>query len=127
MIKKIRQGIILEEYIENSVFLYGGTDIAIREQAVKDFEAGKDIVLIASTIFDEGISINEIRNLIIAGGGASPIKAIQRLGRSLRITDIKKTVNVYDFMDKTNNILERHSKRRLKCYKEEGFEQIEFA
>ena len=127
LIKKIRQGIILKEYIENSVFLYGGTDVKIREQAVKDFEAGKDIVLIASTIFDEGISINEIRNLIIAGGGASPIKAIQRLGRSLRITDIKKTVNVYDFMDKTNNILERHSKRRLKCYKEEGFEQIEFA
>ncbi len=125
LVKKINHGKILEEYIDDSIFLCGDTPVDIREQAVKDFEAGEDIVLIASTIFDEGISINEIRNLIIAGGGASPIKSIQRLGRGLRLAKGKTTVNVFDFYDDTNPILKRHSKNRYKTYLAEGFEIIE--
>ena len=125
LVKKINHGKRLEEMIIDSIFLCGSTSVKVREQAVKVFEAGRDIVLIASTIFDEGISINEIRNLIIAGGGASPIKAIQRLGRGLRLAKGKTTVNVFDFYDDTNPILKRHSKNRYKTYLAEGFEIIE--
>ncbi len=125
LVKKINHGKILEDLILDSIFLCGNTSVKVREQAVKVFEAGRDIVLIASTIFDEGISINEIRNLIIAGGGASPIKSIQRLGRGLRLAKGKTTVNVFDFYDDTNPILKRHSKNRYKTYLAEGFEIIE--
>lgn len=124
LVKRILHGDILQKLIPNSIFLYGDTEVNDRQEYIERFEAGDDIVIIASTIFDEGISINNIRNLIIASGGASPIKAIQRLGRGLRVKDDKKKVNVYDFMDLTNFMLERHSKSRIKVYKKEGFTEI---
>jgi superfamily II DNA or RNA helicase len=122
LIKKITHGELLNGLIQNSVFLYGGTPVEDREKAVKDFEDGRDIVLIASTIFDEGISINSIKTLIAAAGGTSPIKVIQRLGRGLRLDKDKTEVKVYDFWDSCNETLERHSKKRLEIYKKEGFE-----
>lgn len=124
LVKRILHGDILQKLIPNSIFLYGDTEVNDRQEYIERFEAGEDIVIIASTIFDEGISINNIRNLIIASGGTSPIKAVQRLGRGLRIKDDKKKVNVYDFMDLANFMLERHSKFRIQVYKKEGFKEI---
>jgi superfamily II DNA or RNA helicase len=125
LIKKIRHGEILEKMISNSIFLYGNTKSEKKKKMIKDFENRKDIIIIASTIFDEGINIKSIKNLIIAGGGNGQRKAIQRLGRGLRITDNKFEVNIFDFYDKTNLILETHSKNRISFYKKEGFSDIE--
>ena len=123
LVKRIFHGKILEEMIPNSIFLSGIDENIEREKVIEKFKMG-DIILIASTIFDEGISINAIKNLVIASGGSSQIKSLQRLGRGLRIDEDKKTVNIYDFMDLTNPILERHSKSRISDYKKEGFKNI---
>ena len=77
-------------------------------------------VMLASTIFDQGIDVSHIQHLINASGEKSPIKIVQRLGRGLRADGKGDQVNVIDFMDRTSTILERHSKKRLKKYKEEG-------
>jgi superfamily II DNA or RNA helicase len=124
LLKNIKHGEAIQELIPNSIFLYGDVDVKMREKITKKFEDGEKFVLIGSVIFDEGISINSIQHLILAGGGKSPIKAIQRIGRGLRITDTKKTVDVYDFYDKTNIILEKHSIERIKLYEAEGFTKI---
>ncbi len=124
LVKKIKQGKILESLISDSYFLYGNAEIENRKKLINEFENKKIKCIIASTIFDEGISINIIQNLIIAGGGNSQIKAIQRLGRGLRISENKNTINVYDFLDKQNYITERHSQNRIKFYKHEGFTKI---
>jgi superfamily II DNA or RNA helicase len=125
LVKKIKHGKILQNLIPDSYFLYGNSEIENRKDIIADFENKKIKCIIASTIFDEGISINIIQNLIIAGGGSSQIKTIQRLGRGLRISKNKNTVNVFDFLDKQNYITERHSKIRIKFYKHEGFNNIE--
>ena len=72
-----------------------------------------------STIFDEGVDIPEVNVLIIAAGGKSEVKTIQRIGRGLR----KKKVGgvlVFDFKD-ASKFLDRHSIDRIKVYQKEGF------
>jgi len=58
--------------------------------------------------------------LIIASGGYSETKAIQRVGRGLRKKKSGGKLKVYDFID-ASQYLEAHSKQRIKIYKKEGF------
>lgn len=124
LVKMVDHGKMLEEQIDNSIFLYGETKVKDREEIVQRFRDGEEIVLIASTIFDEGVDIKNVNHVIIAGGGASYVKTLQRLGRGLRITETKKSVDIFDFYDTTNEILLRHAKKRIKTYEDEGFDQI---
>ena len=132
LVKRLDQGDILNENIPGSHFLSGSSSQKDRKEIVELFDSGKDFVLIASTIFDEGISIDNINHVIIAGGGSSYIKALQRLGRGTRIVRddkgniIKSTVDIYDFLDKENPTLLKHSNERAKIYLREGFENIEY-
>jgi len=121
LITSIEHGQILNRMIDNSVFISGEDGAEEREQAIKDFKSGKIKTLIASTIFDEGISINEIRMLIIASGQKSFNKVAQRIGRSLRKDEGKNEAIVIDFYDKKNLYTEKHSKLRYNIYKKLGF------
>ena len=126
IVRYIDHGNILEKLLENSVFLNGDVSSDDRQEAVKDFENGKIKTIIATAIFNEGISINAIRLLVIASAGKSKIEVLQRLGRSLRIDKKtnKYTVDVYDFFDKGNRFTEKHSKERIRIYKKEGFDVL---
>lgn len=124
LVQKIDHGQRLEALINNSYFLHGESSVSEREEYVKRFEAGEPITLIASTIFDEGIDIKTVNHVINTGGGQSFVKTLQRLGRGLRITESKKKVDLYDFYDWTNPILEKHSKERIKIYRSEGFNDV---
>jgi len=125
LVIKIDQGEELNKLIPNSHLLFGKTKVKERQDVTARFDAGEEITLIASTIFDEGIDIKNIHNVVICGGGTSFIKTLQRLGRGLRITETKKEVNIYDFYDYTNPLLEKHSKNRMTTYRHEGFEDVE--
>ena len=124
LLKNIAHGEELCKLIPDAIFLHGSVEVKEREKITARFEAGEKFTLIASTIFDEGIDIKSVMNVIIAGGGQSPIKAVQRVGRGLRTTATKKTVEIYDFYDQTNVILEKHSIERIHLYEEEGFKKI---
>jgi superfamily II DNA or RNA helicase len=126
LVKKIDHGKTLASLIPNSVFLHGVTNVKERAEVIKKFDAGEEFVLIASTIFDEGIDLKSVAHLFITGGGSSYIKVLQRIGRGMRVTATKKTVDVYDFFDKTNPILLRHSNERIKLYRKEGYTRISF-
>ena len=121
LIRNIEHGQILNSMINGSVFVSGIDDALKRKEIIEDFENGKLDVIISSNVFNEGISINAIRLLIIASGGKSKIETIQKLGRGLRITDNKKEVLVYDFLDLGNYFTERHSKTRRNIYRKCGF------
>jgi superfamily II DNA or RNA helicase len=128
--KRIEQGEELQKMIPNSIFLFGNIDDKIRQDVVNRFDAGEDFVLIASTIFDEGISIDSINHVILAGGGASFVKILQRVGRGMRLLKnkkgeiIKNTVDIHDFFDDTHRILRKHSKDRAKIYYDYGYKNI---
>jgi len=103
-----------------ATWLHGERDARERRRALCAF--GKvGGVLIASTIFDEGVDSTAPRVLILAGGGASRIKTIQRVGRGLRPKQGgENTLLVIDFDDQTNRYLAEHSARRREAFIQEG-------
>lgn len=123
LVRRIKHGQILEAMcvaaFVPAIFLKG-SDSADHRIAVKElFSEKNDFILVASTIFDEGVDIPEVNVLIIGSGGKSEVKTIQRVGRGLR----KKKVGgvlVYDFND-ASKFLDKHSIDRIKVYQKEGF------
>ena len=123
LVRRILHGKILENMFvaafTPAVFLSGKDNAEYRKETKELFNEVGGFVLIASTIFDEGVDIPEINVLIIAAGGKSEVKTIQRVGRGLR----KKKeggVLVYDFND-YSKFLNNHSMNRIKVYQKEGF------
>ena len=121
LIKNIEHGEILSKLIPNSVFVSGCKSSADRQEAIRAFDAGEINTLIATNIFNEGISIDIIRVLIIASGGKSKIETTQKLGRGLRKDEGKEKVIVYDFYGLGNKFCQKHSEERMKTYKKVGF------
>ena len=75
----------------------------------------------------EGVSINNIDILILAGGYESEIMISQAIGRIVRLDKErgKKWGIVIDIMDKGHKIFERHANSRYDIYtKEYGKEHI---
>lgn len=122
MVERIEHGEILNELIPKSVFVNGSFDSAYRKKILKKMKSGG--VFIATPIFDEGIDVPSISTLIIACGGNSSNKLLQRLGRGLRKKAYDNVVQVFDFLDDTNMHLFRHSENRIDTLIEEGFEVV---
>jgi superfamily II DNA or RNA helicase len=102
-------------------FLYGEVSISERKQALADLKAGSIKAVIGSVIWDEGLDVAEIRTLILAGGGKSKIKNLQRLGRGLRLSKGKDEVEVIDFFEEGSKWLRRHAVQRRKLFESEGY------
>jgi superfamily II DNA or RNA helicase len=121
--KYVDQGKEIQKLL-NAPFIWHEIPVKDRLKAVEDFDNGKTDILIASRILDEGIDIKNFKVLIIASAGISFIKTIQRLGRGLRVTEDKKDIIVYDFIDNTSPKLLKHSRFRIKTYKMFGYDDI---
>jgi len=110
-------------YVEPCMFISGDEgEKNVRERALKEFKDGELRVLVSSNIIDEGIDISRIGVLVMLAGKKSKRQVLQRVGRSLRKKHGVNTVKIYDFVDYGNRHLEKHSKQRIKIYKDEGFE-----
>lgn len=120
IVDRIEHGRLLNQMIQNSVFVFANSDY--REEVLEDFRQGRIKILIASPILEEGVDVSGIRHLVIASGGKSRRKLLQRIGRGLRLAEDKEYLEVYDFYDDEVPLLERHVKDRLRVYKEQGFE-----
>lgn len=122
--KYVDQGKEIQKLIPDAPFLWNEIPVDERMKVVEQFDNGEIPILIASRILDEGIDIKNFKVLIIASAGLSFVKTIQRLGRGLRVTDDKKSISVYDFVDNTNYKLLKHSKARMRTYKMFGYDDI---
>ena len=100
----------------------GTTATKDRTKVIEGLQSGKIKAIIATTIYDEGVDITNIRTLILAGGGKSTIARLQQMGRGLRTHRGKHEVLVFDFLDQTGAILKRHSAARKKVWVGEGFD-----
>ncbi len=125
-VKEVNHGKILKDKLQalgiTTDFIWGEDESSIRQEAVKRLKRGEIEILIVSTIFDEGVDIPEVAGVVVASGGNSPMRAIQRLGRGMRTTDTKKEMQLIDFQDFGQRWLEKHSKQRIEIYQSEGFE-----
>jgi superfamily II DNA or RNA helicase len=125
LFKQIKHGeILLDKFQEAGIrcsMLYGNDDLDTRNE-IKERLVNKEIDLIlASTIFDIGLDLPQLNALVLASGGKSSIRALQRIGRVIRMTPGKKYAAVVDFYDQVR-FFKKHSKIRYEIYSaEDGF------
>lgn len=120
----LEHGEELEKTIPGAVYLKGDDPLNKRLEIIKQFNNGEIPVLIGSSILNEGVSISNMKVLIMASGGKAQTQTIQKIGRVLRITKDKREGIFYDFIDEGNKYLFKHSKQRLILYKKEGYDDI---
>lgn len=127
IVGRVEHGEILLDMIQKLgipevVFLSGASDEDTRKKALEDFELGKLKIIIGTTIFDEGLSVNSFKALFMVSSTRSPRLVIQRIGRVLREKKGENTAVVFDIFDSNNVFLKSQGEARLKIYKQEEFE-----
>lgn len=124
LVKQIAHGKLLEKLIPDSIFMHGSTGKKKRQKHLDIMRKGLSQITIASVIFDEGIDCKPLDTLILAGGGKSPTRALQRIGRILRPYEGKIDAIAVDFMDNCK-YMQAHSLRRARIYETEEEFDIE--
>lgn len=108
-------------------FIYGGTDVEVRESARLLTEKENDAIILASFgVFSTGINIPSIENVIFASPTKSKIRNLQSIGRGLRLKEGKTHCNLFDIADDLHwkswkNHTLRHLQDRVQIYAEEKF------
>lgn len=94
LVQQVNHGNILKEMFKaegiHVEFVYGEDNLEKRSEEVFKLRTKKTLALIASTIADEGLDIPSLDAVILAGGGKSPCKSMQRIGRAIRVFGIKE-------------------------------------
>ena len=109
-------------------FVYGGTDVEMREQVRQITEKESNAIIVASYgTFSTGISIRRLHNIIFASPSKSRIRVLQSIGRQLRKSKNKTIAKLYDIGDDLSwksykNHTLRHFEERVKIYKSENFD-----
>jgi len=96
-------------------FIHGTEDMDVRRSAIENFDNRRLPVLVASTIMDQGVDVQTIDALILAGSRKSKIRTLQRLGRGLR----GDKLIVVEFSNFCHRYLQEHSLQRWEDYKGE--------
>ena len=125
LFSKLSHGKILFNKISKKipVILLSGKDSLKKRQEAKDKIASGEIkCILASTIFDIGVDLPALSGLVIAGGGKSSIRAVQRVGRVIRRYEkdgyTKTHAAIVDFYDQAK-FLKKHTIVRYKIYSSE--------
>lgn len=99
-------------------FLNGQDPSEYRKKVIQWTREGKIQVLIATSLADEGLDIPRLNTLVLAGCGKSSTKALQRIGRVLRIFKDKDTAEVHEFLDHAEWFY-NHAQKRMEMYETE--------
>ena len=128
-----KHGKVLFELLKNNnsnkqlFFIYGNTDIELRENIRNIVETVDNAIIVASySIYSTGVNIKNLHNIIFASPSKSKIRVLQSLGRVLRLADNKSIATLYDISDdirykKHINFTLKHYINRLKIYNIEKF------
>lgn len=84
----------------------------------------REPAVLIGTVLSEGVDIPEVEVVINAEGGSDVKATIQRM-RNLTASDGKTEAIFVDFMDLTNKYFKKHSRARLRVYKQYGGFTIE--
>lgn len=88
--------------------------------AVMDhFVSGRIPTMVATPVFDEAIDIPAVDAVIVAGGGKSRVKTLQRAFRGMTGSEGKSQTLIFDFNDQTSYVLAKHSRERYRLYQGE--------
>jgi len=120
---------LIKEHTKNRhvFFVYGGTDVEVRESIRSITEKEKDAIIVASYgTFSTGVNIRNLHNIVFASPSKSRIRNLQSIGRGLRIGDNKQEATLFDIADdfrigKHTNYTLKHFVERVKIYDDEKF------
>lgn len=122
LVNSIDFGEKIQKMIKDSAFLYGDTKKAERKLHYDAYGEENDVIKIATTgIASTGISIDRVFCLILIDAGKSFIRAIQSVGRGLRMAEDKKKVYVLD-IGADLKWSRKHMNERIKYYKDAQYE-----
>lgn len=115
LVKQINHGRMLEHLIPDSLFLSGQAGSGEREEAYDDMRQNRLKRIIATTIADMGLDLPICQGLVLAGGGKSSTRHLQRIGRVARPYEGKDCALVVDFDDThVHRWFRGHAKARRK-------------
>lgn len=104
--------------------LHGKLSKMERARVLEGFKEGRINRVVATSVLDEGISIDRIRVLLLANAGSSIRQFLQRIGRGLRKKVEDNTLTVYCFVQYGHKYLIEPSKKRIALWKAEGFDVV---
>jgi superfamily II DNA or RNA helicase len=128
-----KHGKQLHEIIKDSAgkrkvfFVFGGTDVEVRESVRAITERESDAIIVASYgTFSTGVNIRNLHNIIFASPSKSRVRNLQSIGRGLRLGENKEEATLFDIADdfrigKFANYTLKHFVERVKIYDEEKF------
>lgn len=129
LVQQIKHGNILKRLISKEYhpidFLSGRDFSHVRNGTIQQMRDGERVSLIASTIADEGLDIKRLAGLIMAGGGKSSTRALQRIGRVLRPFEGKTHALIIDFADEALYLRDHAAKRKQIFETEPRFQILE--
>lgn len=124
LFREHKHGKILLDMIPSDVrvkYVTGKLSKDERDDIRDDFKAGKVDLIIASTVYDQGVDLPALDALVLAGGGKSTAKALQRIGRVIRSNaeSGKKDAIIVDTYDQAHYV-KTHSMARNGIYMTES-------
>lgn len=115
LVKQVNHGRMLEAQIPESLFLSGQATGEERREAYDDMRRGSLRRIIATSIADMGLDLPICQGLVLAGGGKSSTRHLQRIGRVARPYPGKDHADVVDFDDThVHRWFQGHAKARRK-------------
>jgi superfamily II DNA or RNA helicase len=102
---------------------YVHNDVKNKTQVIEEFRVGEIDILVSSLLIKRGQNLPLIQAIINLAGGEGPEGPLQVIGRGTRTDESKSKFYYEDFYD-AGQYLERHSKRRISYYKNEGFKVL---
>lgn len=129
-VKEIEHGRTLEKAIQRRglkrcAFVWGQDSSRERRQAIVRLQRGEIEVLVTSSIFEMGIDIPEVRCVVVASGGKSTIRTLQRLGRGMRVSEGKTEMELWDLDDSGHRWLDMHAGLRMTAYGRDGYRVLQ--
>ena len=129
LVNEIEHGEVLQKMLGDknikTAFLKAkGSKKEEREKIINDLRAGRINTVVATTnLASEGLDIPSLDAIVVADGGKSSVKAMQRVGRALRVGDgTRDHATVLEFDDQSYKLYEHADARKAMYRTEPGFD-----
>ena len=113
---RLLYGSLVGKYGKDVVFVNSKVATKKLNDALEKLEKKEIKICIGTSLINEGVNLPALNTLVMAGTPKSKIATMQLVGRVLRKTDDKSTVDVYDIQDFNCKYFTSASKERREIY-----------
>ena len=111
---------LVDKYGKDVVFVNSKVATKKLNEALEKLEKKEIKICIGTSLINEGVNLPALNTLVLAGTPKSKIATMQLVGRVLRKTENKSTVDVYDIQDFNCKYFTSASKERREIYLSES-------